>query len=208
MRSLALFVAMSLLLFSAATLASRPAAAQLPLAELSVTVEGTTIDGLTVFDASTILIPQVPINLTITFVNTDPDTGMIHTLTFDDADGLIQINTGNLLPGQSAELRMTITSMTNVTFNGTSFEPERGTRGILFYCIPHRPAGMIGQIVLASATEPVPEAPEKGINIRAYWIGMVGIVAMLAWIGVSYFVIKSSTPRFRDHKEHVRRGLP
>ncbi|OGS62759.1 MAG: hypothetical protein A3K59_01400 [Euryarchaeota archaeon RBG_19FT_COMBO_69_17] len=208
MRSLALFVAMSLLAVSAAPLANRPAAAQLPLAELSVAIEGTMIDGRTVFNASTILIPQVPINLTITFINTDPDAGMIHTLTINDADSVIRVDSGNLLPGQSAVLNMTIHSMTNVTFNGFSFEPEQGTRGILFYCIPHRPAGMIGQIVLASASEPVPEAPEKGINIRAYWIGMIGIVAMLAWIGISYFVIRSSTPRFRDHKEHVRRGLP
>ena len=72
----------------------------------------------------------------------------------------------------------------------------------------HDALPIFGQIVLASASEPVPEAPEKGINIRAYWIGMIGIVAMLAWIGISYFVIRSSTPRFRDHKEHVRRGLP
>jgi hypothetical protein len=64
---------------------------------------------------------------------------------------------------------------------------------------------MQGRIVLAS--EQAPEA-EKGILLRAYWIGIIGIAATLGWVGVSYFVIKSSSRHFTDHREHVRRGLP
>ena len=31
---------------------------------------------------------------------------------------------------------------------------------------------------------------------------------MIVWVGISYFVIKGSTPRFKDNREHVRKGLP
>jgi hypothetical protein len=65
---------------------------------------------------------------------------------------------------------------------------------------------MVGQIRLASVSEG--EVVDKGILLRAYWIGMIGIVSMLAWIGISYFIIKTSSRHFSDHREHVRKGLP
>jgi len=49
---------------------------------------------------------------------------------------------------------------------------------------------------------------EKGILLRAYWIGIIGIAATLLWTIISYFVIKTSSRHFRDHSEHARRGGP
>src|SRR5712692_7356343 len=94
---------------------------------------------------------------------------------------------------------------TNITYKGASFTPESSGQGIRWFCIPHRAAGMTGEILLAGLTAPT---PEKGILIRAYWIGIIGIAATLAWTIVSYFIIKSSSPHFKDHSEHLRKGLP
>jgi len=49
---------------------------------------------------------------------------------------------------------------------------------------------------------------EKGILLRAYWIGIIGIAATLLWVIISYFLIKSSSRHHTDHREHVRKGLP
>ena len=95
--------------------------------------------------------------------------------------------------------------LTNITYNGASFTPESSGQGIRWYCVPHRAAGMVGEILLAGVTAPT---PEKGILIRAYWIGIIGIAATLLWTIISYFIIKSSSRHFKDHHEHVRKGLP
>src|SRR2546421_338810 len=39
-------------------------------------------------------------------------------------------------------------------------------------------------------------------------IGIIGIAATLAWTGISYFVIKSSSRHQKGHREHIRKGLP
>ena len=53
-----------------------------------------------------------------------------------------------------------------------------------------------------------PGVLEKGILLRAYWIGLIGIAVTLLWVVISYYIIKSSSHHFKDHAEHVRRGLP
>ena len=88
--------------------------------------------------------------------------------------------------------------------NGTSFVPEPSGSGIRFYCTVH-PVTMVGLISLASLPAAV---PEKGILLRAYWIGIIGIAVTLVWVGIAYYVIKSSSRHFVDHSEHVRKGLP
>src|SRR2546430_1386147 len=68
-------------------------------------------------------------------------------------------------------------------------------------------AGIAGRIALAGA--PAGGQPaEKGILLRAYWIGIIGIAATLLWVIISYFLIKSSSRHHTDHREHVRKGLP
>lgn len=173
-----------------------------PTPTLSLVVFGETTGGHQVFAPNQILLPQVPIRVLLTFHNNDT---MDHSFTMNDVNGTRRINTDLVHPGQNVTLNFTVASMTQIAFNGTTFIPEASGTGIRFYCVPHEGAGMVGQILLAGA--PVP-AQEKGILLRAYWIGIIGIAATLGWVGVSYYVIKSSSRHFADHKEHVRKGLP
>jgi len=174
--------------------------------KLSVTV-GVDQGGATHFLPATIIIPQVNITLNITFMNNYTVAGgMVHTFSIDNSDRSAQeISTGGVNPGQNVSLEFHINSLTNITYNGTSFTPESSGQGIRWYCVPHRTAGMTGEILLAGLSAPT---PEKGILIRAYWIGIIGIAATLAWTIISYFIIKSSSRHFKDHSEHLRKGLP
>jgi len=214
MRSSVLLVAVVIVTASLLPLFAPDGAAQVPIPSLSITVLGATVNGAPVFVPPTILIPQVPIRITLTFINNESaGSGIPHTFTIRDAEGNIALNTDPsaavfVQPQERRVLNFTVNSMTNVTFGNLSFQPETVANGsIRYFCIPHELAGMVGWIVLASAAAPT--APlEKGINIRAYWIGIIGLFATAFWIVISYFVIKSSTPRFKDQKEHIRRGLP
>ena len=184
-----------------------PGLAQSP--KLYVTV-GVDQSGATRFLPATIIIPQVNITLNITFVNNyTVGGGMVHTFSIANSDdSAIVINnltTGSVAPGANLSFEFHINSLTNITYKGVSFTPESSGQGIRWFCIPHRNAGMTGEILLAGLTAPT---PEKGILIRAYWIGIIGIAATLAWTIISYFIIKSSSPHFKNHAEHVRKGLP
>ena len=204
MRTLALIISTFLMAFVMAGVAVPTALAQVvPTPSLTVFVFGETVGGKQVFSPSQILIPQVPVHLVVTFHNNDT---MQHTFSMNDVNGTRWVNTSYVNPTQNVTVEFTVVSMTQVLLtNGTRFVPEAGANGILFYCIPHRDVGMTGQIVLASIPPP---ASEKGILLRAYWIGIIGIGITLVWVGITYFVIKSSSRHFVDHSEHVRKGLP
>ena len=181
------------------------AAQTVPTPTFSVTVVGETNGTRQQFARNLILVPEVPIKLIVTFHNNDT---MQHSFTINDVNGTIKIDSKLLNPGANVTLNFTVLSMTLVAYNGTQFRPEVAPGGgILFYCIPHRSSGMTGRIALAGA--PTAGQPaEKGILLRAYWIGIIGIAAMLLWTIISYFLIKSSSRHFTDHREHVRKGLP
>jgi len=206
MRSLTVFVAVGLMALSLAPTLATKSAAQGGLPRLSVFVEGMTVDGEFVYSPAEILIPQVPIILNITFRNNESVPGVPHTFTINDENATRRIDTDYVAQGANVSLEFTILTMNRIEFNGSSFVPEKGDRGIVFYCIPHRLAGMLGEIVLATVAPT--GGQDLGVLLRAYWIGLIGIFATLLWIVISYFVIKSSSPRFTDHKEHVRRGFP
>ena len=199
MRTLALIMSTFLMVAVMAGVALPTAEAQVvPTPTLTVFVFGETVGGKQVFS-----LPQVPVHLVVTFHNNDT---MQHTFSMNDVNGTRWVNTSYVDPGLNVTVEFTAVSMTQVLLtNGTRFAPEAGANGILFYCIPHRDAGMTGQIVLASVP---PAAAEKGILLRAYWIGIIGIGITLVWVGITYFVIKSSSRHFVDHSEHVRKGLP
>lgn len=209
MRSGALVVILSLATTLAALGLAPPATAQPAPPRMALQVYGETVGGAFVFTPSQILIPQVPIVLNITFVNNETvASGMIHSFTINDNGGVVVvINSGLLQPQQNVSLEFTVVALDQVLFGNATFAPEptASGRGILYYCIPHRGVGMIGEIVLATAPAP---PTDLGVVIRAYWIGIIAIIAMVGWIGISYFVVKSSSRRFTDHKEHVRKGLP
>lgn len=202
MRFLAILAVLSLAALYVGPLSlSFPVAAQ--GTHLSLTI-GVSPRGEAAFFPETILIPHVDITLNVTFRNNYTTPGQVHTFTIANSVGDAVINTGDLAPGENASVEFHIVSLENISFNGSFFQPESLGTGIRFFCIPHAP-GMQGTIILASL--PGAEA-EKGILLRAYWIGIIGIAATLGWVGISYFVIKSSSRHFRDHREHIRRGLP
>jgi plastocyanin len=225
MRTFALVVAAVIVAVSFSAL---PASAAIPgpgtmrpdaaVPELSIQVRGEASGTSYIFAPAVILVPQVPIILNITFYNNQTvSSAVAHTFTIDDNQGNHEIDTGLVNPQTNASLRFTINSMTNITFSNTtvtnrSFTPgppplgtDNGT--IQWYCIPHVGLGMKGTIALAGVkTTAGPE--ENGVFLRAYWIGIIGIAAMLVWIGISYYIIKGSSPRFKDNRGHVRKGLP
>jgi plastocyanin len=204
MRSFALIVATSLLLLAAVPMLVSPVAQAVPLPRFALTILGETISSKQQFSQTLIAVSVVPIDLSVTFHNNDT---MVHSFTIDDVNQTHRIDTATLSPGQTKFLNFTVLSMTRIVYNGTSFTPEVSPQGgILFYCIPHRVAGMTGRIAMAGVTTTQPT--EKGILLRAYWIGIIGIAATLLWTIISYFVIKSSSRHFRDHSEHVRKGGP
>ena len=206
MRSFALIMVACLFVVAALpTFVPRASAVTVPPPTFSVTVVGETVGTKQQFARNQILVPEVPIQLSVTFHNNDT---MDHSFTINDVNGTIQINTKLVSAGLNVTLNFTVVSMTLIAYNGTQFRPEVAPGGgILFYCIPHRGAGMTGSIALAGA--PSTGAPaEKGILLRAYWIGIIGIAATLLWVIISYFLIKSSSRHHTDHREHVRRGLP
>src|SRR2546425_4218566 len=182
-----------------------PTASAAPSAKLSVSV-GVDPGGNVRFAPATILIPETNLTLNVTFYNNYTTPGMNHTFSIYNADiTLIEISTGDVAPGRNASIEFHINTMTNITYNNSFFVPEATAQGIRWFCLPHRNLGMLGEILLAGFT---PLAPQKGINLRAYWIGIIGIAATLAWTGISYFVIKSSSRHQKGHREHIRKGLP
>lgn len=207
MRTFVLLVAAVILTVSVVPAASGTAAAASSVPVLTITVVGFQNGTAFQFSPSQILLPQVPIVLNITFINNQTvASGVPHTFSINNNAAKPIINY-DLKPQQNATFVFAVNSLTNITYNGTSFTPEAGpTGGIRFYCVYHQPA-MVGEIVLAGAPSTAGQE-QKGMFLRAYWIGIIGIAAMLVWIGISYFVIKSSTPRFRDNRDHVRKGLP
>jgi len=205
MRSFALIVATSLLLLAAVPIFGSPVVQAVPIPRFALTILGETNGTKQQFSQTLIAVSVVPIELSVTFHNNDT---MGHSFTIDDVNQTPhRIDTGTLGPGQTKVLNFTVLSMTRILYNGTSFTPEVAPQGgILFYCIPHRGAGMVGRIAMAGVT--TPQTAEKGILLRADWTGIIGIAATLLWIIIRYFVIKSTSRHFRDHSEHLRRGGP
>src|SRR5438552_14993640 len=134
-----------------------PTVAQGP--KLYVTV-GVDQGGATHFLPATIIIPQVNLTLNITFVNNyTVGGGMVHTFSIDNSDNSVrEISTGNVNPGSNVSVEFHINSLTNITYNGTSFTPESSGQGIRWYCIRHRAPGMTASVFLA---EPLPPPPQK-----------------------------------------------
>jgi len=206
MKRFALIIATTLLMAVSTPFLVPVVAAQTPpIPTLSLTIVGETNNSKQVFSKNLILLPELPYNLVITFHNGDPV--MAHSFTIADVNGTPQINSLILNPGApNVTLSFTVLSLTRIAYNGTQFTPQPSPAGgILFYCIPHQTAGMVGRIALAGLAPP---PVEKGILLRAYWIGLIGIAVTLLWVVISYYIIKSSSHHFKDHAEHVRRGLP
>jgi len=210
--ALAVFLAAAVLAGALAGPLARPARAQdVPPPKLYWTLRATTVDGLPVFVGDEIIIPQIPTVLNVTVINDDPAAGMMHTFTIRSAEASPPtpyiVDTGMFSPGEQRSVEFTIVEEDRIVSGARNETAELDGGLIKFFCVPHEAAGMTGRIVVggvATAAEP----PEKGVFLRAYWIGLLGMAGTLLLIGLSYFVVKSSSRHFTDHRQHVRRGGP
>lgn len=149
------------------------------------------------FDPNELLIgvPQrdVGILVNVTLINVDVITNANHNFT-TVIDGVFY-ETPLLAPGETGFVEFWI--------NTTGEFPYWCSVGL------HRQLGMEGKFIVGVApTGAGPEAVEQGLPLRAYWIGLIGIFAMIAVIIVAYFAIKYESRHHMDEREHRRRGLP
>ncbi len=205
-----LVVSMTLALALLAPLAPTARGQTEPVPKLSLTVLAGA-GGTLIFVPAQILIPQVPIILNVTVVNNG--TVGPHTFSINSQVPDLVINVPLPAKGDRGSVEFQVNesdtakgAIGSIFYNGSTFKPQLSGTGIRFYCIPHEGVGMVGRIVLASSGTAT--TPDKGFFLRAYWIGLIGIGAMLAWVGITYFVIKASSRHFTDHREHIRKGLP
>ena len=194
-------------------LANTSRAEDLPPPKLFVTIWATTVGGNQVFEKDTITITQIPTVVNVTVMNVDPIAGMQHTFTIRSTAASppdpYLVDTGFLDPGQEKSVEFTVVAADRLLVGTRNETAELLGPSIKFVCLPHEhnAVPMVGTIVIGTAAQPTAE-PEKGVFLRAYWIGLLGIAGTLVLIGMSYFVIKSSSRHFRDHHEHIRRGGP
>ena len=203
MRAISIFLALAMVM--AGTLAFLPqTAVALDPPKLSITLEAVNAGTVFTFNPATIILPQVPIFLNVTLFN----NGTVeHTFTINDNAGTPRISIKVTAHGDRAFAEFEVTSANQIVFGAQPFQAEAAsTGGTKFYCVPHKDLGMIGSIVVGGTTTAA--APEIGVFLRAYWIGLIGLAAMLLWTGIAYFIIKSSSRHLRDHHDHIRRGLP
>ncbi len=204
MRAVSIFLALAMAM--AGTLAFFPSgarAAEVP--KLSITIEGGQGNSF-VFSPATIVLPQVPIIVNVTLLNNGTTAIGRHTFTINDNTGATKIDIEAAQPGDRVSVEFAVNSTNQIYFRGVLFQAEASNSGgIRFYCIPHAP-GMAGNIVVGGVS--APQKPEIGVFLRAYWIGLIGLAAMLVWTGIAYFIIKGSSRHLRDHHDHIRKGLP
>ncbi len=160
-----------------------------------------------VFSPAQILLPSVPIVLNITVINNSTST-MAHSFSIRDSAGTTRVSVWVNATGAKAYANFTVDTATQIKFSGQTFTAEQSAGAIKFFCIPHETVGMVGTIAVGGAGPTGGTTQNLGVPVQAYWIGLIGLGVMLLWIGVTYFLVKTSSRHFRDNREHVRRGLP
>src|SRR5438552_2460189 len=147
MKRFALIIATTLLVAVGTPLLVPVVAAQTtPIPTLTLTIIGDTNNSKQVFSKPLILLPEIPLDLVITFHNGDPT--MAHSFTIADVNGTppYPINSQILSPGApNVTLSFTVLSLTRIAYNGTQFTPQPSPAGgILFFCIPHQADSYLG----------------------------------------------------------------
>lgn len=135
-----------------------------------------------------------PILVNVTFTNGDvvPGSDQPHNFT-------IRVNNTFF---QTPLLNPTETGSVEFWLNETGrFEFECAVPG-------HASLGMVGAFVVGAQVGEGPVETQGLVEIRAYWIGLIGLFSMVAIVIVSYFIIKYESRHHTDHREHRRRRLP
>ncbi len=177
-----------------------------PPPRLELQVEAGQGDKL-VFSPSQIILPSVPIVVNVTVINNSTGV-MAHSFSIRDSAAATRISVWVNTTGAKAYANFTVDTATQITYAGQTFTAELAGGAIKFFCIPHEALGMTGQIAVGGASTGGTPTQNLGVPVQAYWIGLIGLAAMLVWIGVAYFLVKTSSRHFRDNREHIRRGLP
>jgi len=214
---LSMALAVLVLALPLAAMVPTSSGADVPLPRLYVTLVATEVGANPRFTPqnaegeTVIVIPQVPIILNITLIFDDT---LDHTFTIRSTDAaapapqLVNVNLPVAMGrGNNKTVEFTIVDMGRILYEGRNETVEAQGSRIRFFCIPHEAASMVGFIALGG-TQGGQESPEKGVFLRAYWIGLLGFAATLLLVGISYFVIKGSSRHYQDHHEHIRRGGP
>jgi hypothetical protein len=196
--------------------------AELPPPELRVTIFATTVEGQFRFVPDLIVIGSLPTLINVTVINTG-EPSIQHSFTIDSQDRVPVVNvwvnntndpdfhatnqtsfvynsTGGIQVGNATVAHLNASAIDVETFT------DEGGEAIRFYCIPHRSVGLIGAIRLAAAGSA--RAVYPGFQLWAFWIGVIAMLSMIVFIGITYFVIKTSSRHHTDEREHLRRGLP
>src|SRR6266480_4504848 len=187
MKRFALIIATTLLVaVSTPFLVPVVAAQTTPIPTLTLTITGETNNSKQVFSKPLILLPEIPLDLVITFHNGDPT--MAHSFTIADVNGTppYPINSQILSPGApNVTLSLTVLSLTRISYNGTQFTPQPSPAGgILFFCIPHQAAGMVGRIDLTELIRS--DAPRRSAMAS---LALGGLVVGVVWFSVLTVVI-------------------
>ena len=207
MRSASIVLALAMVMGAAASFLPSNARALEP-PKLSVFFEAG-VGNDTIFSLKTIVLPSVPIILNVTIINNStgpPSPPMAHTFSIRDNTPATRIQIWVNTTGARASVEFAVNSTKEIYYGGQLFQAESSNAGgIKFFCFPHEQAVMVGNIVVGGVS--TPQSPELGIFLRAYWIGIIGLVAMLVWTVITYFIIKATSRHHADHSEHIRRGL-
>src|SRR2546427_3136047 len=162
--------------------------------------------------ATRIVVPKAGtiLNITIVFEDTMEHTFTItSTQTGAPSPTLVSIDFPSSTPkGTQRYVEMTVWAADKAQVGTRNESVETKNGGIRFFCVPHQGLGMEGVILIGGVQKQAGEAPQMGVFLRAYWIGLLGIAGTLLLVVISYFVIKSSSPKYTDHHEHIRRGGP
>jgi len=157
-----------------------------------------------------IIVGQKNTRLNITVVNVDP-TLTAHTFSINPKAGRPPILEFPLNANDRVQFSLVVLDTTKIEYGGRTIDTaaQEDTKGIEFYCFPHKGDKMVGSIVIGgAATTTAAEGRELGVFLRAYWIGVIGILATILLTVISYWIIKGQSRHYRDHTEHVRKGLP
>lgn len=158
-----------------------------------------------------VILGRLPTVVNLTILN---EPGVSHTFTIAStaanapSPNLINIDLPSTLPAntrRSVEFTVWASDKLQIGSRNETAETDRG--GIKFFCIPHKALGMDGRVLVGGVTQTT-EEPAKGVFLRAYWIGLLGIAGTMLLVVISYFVIKSGSRHYTDHHEHIRRGGP
>lgn len=93
-----------------------------------------------------------------------------------------------------------------------SFTVPADAEQLYIWCdIPgHEELGMFSFVAVGTPTGPPGEGEEGlvaqnvGVPLFSYWVGVIAIFAMLAWLAITFFVLRYESTHHTDHRDRKR----